>query len=143
MRNIPSPLRLELSNGLLNVLNDAENIINNDFIKTEDLDEKDIEEIKNKYDFEVIKNTLNDGHIPKILEFFYGGDDNEIFRINSEMLGIDGDGTQFIDLLCSPKGEEMMQENNLSIHLEMGIFFFFFFVDNFNTQESFYYFLLN
>ena len=49
------------------------------------------------------------------------------------MLGIDADGRQFIDFLCSPKGEEMMQDNSLPIHLEMRNIFY----DNFNTQESF------
>ena len=33
MRDIPSPPRVEISEGLLKVLNDAENIINNDFCK--------------------------------------------------------------------------------------------------------------
>ena len=55
------------------------------------------------------------------------------------MLGIDGDKSEFIDFLCSPKGEEIMQENSLSIHLKTGNIFY----DNFNTQESFYDFLLN
>ena len=58
MRDIPSPPRFELSDRLLNVLNNAENIINNNFVKTEDLDEKDIEDIKNEYDFEGIKTLL-------------------------------------------------------------------------------------
>ena len=36
------------------------------------------------------------------------------------MPGKDCDGSEFIDFLCSPKGEEIMQENSLSIHLETG-----------------------
>ena len=55
------------------------------------------------------------------------------------MVGIYGNGSEFIDFLCSPKGEEIMQENSISIHLETGNVFY----DNFNTQESFYDFLLN
>ena len=139
MTDILSPPILELSDGLLNVLNDGENIINYDVIKTEDLDEKDIEDIKNEYNFDGTKNTLDEGHIPEILQFFYSGDDNENFRINCEMLGIDGDESEFIDFLWSPKGEEIMQENSLSIHLEPGNIFY----NNLNTQESFYDFLLN
>ena len=134
MRGIPSPPRLELSDGLLNALNDAENIINNNFIKTEDLDEKDIEDIKNECDLEGIENTLHGGQIPAILELFYVKGDNEKFRINCEMLGIDGDESEFINFLCLPKGEEIMQENSLSIHLKTGNIFY----DNFNPQESFY-----
>ena len=48
------------------------------------------------------------------------------------MPGIDGDESEFFDFLCSPKGEEIMQENSLSIHLKTGNIY-----DNFNTQESF------
>ena len=138
MGDLPSPPRLELSDGFSNVLYNAENI-NNVFIKTEDLDEKDIEDIKKEYDFEGIENNLDEGHIPEILEFFEVGDGNEKFRINCEMLGIDGDKSEFIDFLCLLKGEEIMQENSISIHLEKENIF----DDNFNTQESFYNFLLN
>ena len=47
------------------------------FVKTEDLDEKDIEDIKNKHNLDDIKNTLDQGEIPETLEFFYGGDRND------------------------------------------------------------------
>ena len=39
------------------------------------------------------------------------------------MLGIDGGKSKIIDFLCSPKGEEIMQEISLSIHLETGNIF--------------------
>ena len=55
MRDIPSSPRLELSDGILDVVNDAEDIINNDLMSEKDLDEKDIEVIKREYDFEDIK----------------------------------------------------------------------------------------
>ena len=123
MRDIPSPPRLELSNGISNVLEDAEDIINNNFIREKDLDEKEIEDIKREYNFEDMKNTLDEGNIAEILEFFDDRDDNEKFHINCEMLGIDGDTADFIDFLCSPKGEKMMHENSLSIHMETGSIF--------------------
>ena len=119
-------------------MNDAEDIINKDLIREKDLEENDIEDIKGKYDFEDIKSTLDEGNVPENIEFFYSGDDNEKFHINCEMLGVDCDGSKFIDFLCLPKGEEIMQENILSIHLETGNIFY----DIFNTQESFYDFLL-
>ena len=75
----------------------------------------------------------------KYLNFFYGGDDSEKFRINCEMIGLTGDNSEFIDFLCSSAGKQIMQENSTSIHLESGNLFY----DNFNTQESFYDFLLN
>ena len=55
------------------------------------------------------------------------------------MLGLTGDNSEFIDFLCSTAGEQMMQENSKSIHLESGNLFY----DNFNMRENFYDFLLN
>ena len=70
MRDIPSPPKLELSDGIFNVLKDAKDVVNNDFLNENDLNEKDIEDIKKEYDFEDIKNTLDEGNIPPVLEFF-------------------------------------------------------------------------
>ena len=55
------------------------------------------------------------------------------------MLGLTGDSSEFIDFLFSSAGEQIMQENSMSIHLESGNLFY----DNFNTQENLYDFLLN
>ena len=55
------------------------------------------------------------------------------------MLGLTGDSSDFIYYLCSTQGEQMLQENIISIHLDTGNIFY----DNFNTQERFYDFLLN
>ena len=49
------------------------------------------------------------------------------------MLGLTADNSELIEFLCSTKGEQIMQENSMSNHLENGNFFY----DNFNTQESF------
>ena len=59
MKSVPSPPRLELSNEISNVLNDADNIINNDFVKVEELDYRDIQEIKYEYSFDNTKNSKN------------------------------------------------------------------------------------
>ena len=134
MKSVPSPPRLELSDEILKVLSYGEDVINDDFVKVEDLDDKDVQEIKDEYNFDDIKNEFDE-----ILEFFYGGEDNEKIRINCEMLRLTRDNSNFIEFLCSSKGEQIMQENSMSIHLESGNLF----CDNFNTQESFYDFLLN
>ena len=54
------------------------------------------------------------------------------------MLGLNNDNSELIDFICYEKGEEIMQENSFSIHVEIGNIF----CDNFNTNESFYDFLL-
>ena len=55
------------------------------------------------------------------------------------MLGLTGDNSDFIDYLCSMQGEQMLQENSMSIHFDTGNLFY----DNLNTQEGFCDFLLN
>ena len=46
MKSIPSPPRLELDDEILNVLKDAENVINNGFVKVEENDDKDIQRLR-------------------------------------------------------------------------------------------------
>ena len=58
MKNIPSPSRLELSDEIINVLSDAKDVINNDFVKVEKLDDNGLQDIKEKYNFDDIKMNL-------------------------------------------------------------------------------------
>ena len=134
MRDILSLLGLELPDETLNLLSDAEGILETDFVNGKTLNEKDLNEIKNEYDFDDIKSDLDEGNIPPVLY----GSDNENFRINCEMLRLNGDNSELIAFICSEKGEETMQDNSLSIHVETGNVFY----DNFNTNESFNDFLL-
>ena len=73
MRNIPSPPRLELPDEILNVLKDAEDVINNDFVEVKELDDKDIQEIKDEYNFDDIKVNLTMEKFQKYLNFFMVG----------------------------------------------------------------------
>ena len=66
MKSFPPPPRLELTDEILNVLTDAENVINN-----EETDDKDIQQIKDEYNLDYIKNEFDEGKVPEILEFFY------------------------------------------------------------------------
>ena len=54
------------------------------------------------------------------------------------MLGLNRDNSKLIDFICSEEGEKMMQAYSVSIHAETGDAFY----NNFNTNESFYDFLL-
>ena len=99
MRIIPSRPPLQLSDKILNVLSDAEDVINNKFVKVEEFDNKDLQDMKDKYNFDDIKSEFDNGKIPDILEFLYGGDDNENFRINCKMLDLTNENNDFIDIL--------------------------------------------
>ena len=91
MKSLPSSPRLGFSYEILNVLNGSEDVINNDLVKVDEVEEKDIQEIKCEYIFDDIKNKFDEGKVPEILELFYGGEDKEKFRINCEMFGKTGD----------------------------------------------------
>ena len=64
MKNIPSPSHFEFSDEIVNVLSDAKDVINNDFVKVEKLDDNGLQDIKEKYNFDDIKNEFDDGKIP-------------------------------------------------------------------------------
>ena len=69
-------------------------------IKTDYVSDKTLEDIKKEYDFEDIKNTLNEGNIPPICDFFYEGE-SEKFCVNCKMLGLKKDNAELVDFICS------------------------------------------
>ena len=50
------------------------------------------------------------------------------------MLGLNKGNAEIVDFICSQQGEELFQDNSLSIHLQSENIFY----DNFNTNKSFY-----
>ena len=52
-------------------------------------------------------------------------------------LGLNEDNDEFVFLLCSEHGQNILIENSVSIHIESGNIFY----DNFNTNKNFYKFL--
>ena len=70
IKSIPSPPRLELDDEILNVLKDAENVINNGFVKVEENDDMDIQEVKNESIFDNMKLSLTMEKFLKYFNFF-------------------------------------------------------------------------
>ena len=54
------------------------------------------------------------------------------------MLNLNENNSTFIDLICSEKGEQILNSNSLSIHIKTGNILY----NNFNTNENSYNFLL-
>ena len=68
---IPDPFKIEIGDPLLNVLStDAEDISKDDSVTDKVVEDKTIEQIKDEYNFDDIKDTFDDGKIPPQLEFF-------------------------------------------------------------------------
>lgn len=96
------------------------------------LNGKEIEDIKEEYDFDDIKNTLYEGNIPWQHKFLFVCE-NKKFLIASILLGLNEDTNKFPSYLCPDQGHNILTENSLWIHIKTGNIFY----DNFNTNESF------
>ena len=135
---MPDLPKLELGNQLLNNLGpEAEDILEDNFVTSKELEDKTLENIKEEYNFDEIKDVFDDTVVPYQLEFFYGGDNGNFIRA-CNFLSIDEDNNEFVSFLCSDRGQNIMTNNSLSIHIESGNIFY----QIFNTNENFYIFLL-
>ena len=112
---------------------EAEGILEDDYVNDKVIQEKAIEQIKDEYNFHDIKYAFDEGKIPQQLEFFFGGDnDNLVYTCN--FLSLNEGNNEFILFLCSDTGQNIMTNNILSIHIESGDIFY----SDFNTKENFY-----
>ena len=91
-----------------------------------------------KIDLTRLKDEIDAGKIPREIEFYFGGENNN-FSLMCSQLGLNKDNENFIDFLSSDIGLQIFGENMLSIHIETENIFY----DNYNTNESIYSFLLN
>ena len=108
-----------------------------DFVSSKELEDKTIEQIKDEYNFDEIKDAFDHAAVLHQLGFFYGGD-NENFVRACNFLSPNEDNNEFVSFLCSDRGQNIMTNNSLSIHIESGNIFY----QNLNTNENFYSFLL-
>ena len=135
---IPDLPKLELGDALANLLGpEAEDILKEEFVNSKKLEDETLENIQEEYNFDEIKDAFDDASVPKQLEFFYGGD-NDNFVQACNFLSPNEDNNEFISFLCSDYGQNIMTNNSLSIHIKTGNIFY----QNFNTNENFYSFLL-
>ena len=116
---------------------DTEKILTDDYVNNKELQDKTLEQIKEEYKFDEIKDAFDKGIIPSQLEFFFGGD-NDIFVQACNFLSLNEANNEFVSFLCADIGQNIMTNNSLSIHVETGDIFY----NDFNTRENFYNFLL-
>ena len=65
--------KTELGDRSANVLGtEREEILEDDFLLVKELEDKNIEEIKEEYEFDKIKDVFDEGTIATQLDFFYG-----------------------------------------------------------------------
>ena len=134
---IPDAPKIEIGDPLLNFLStDAEDILVNDYVNGEELQDRAIEKINEEYKFEEIKDAFDEGKIPPQLEFFLEAFNFQLF-LTFNFLSLSEHNNELVSFLGSDMGQNIMTNNSLSIHLEVGDIFY----NNFNTKEHFYNFL--
>ena len=123
---VPEVPKLELDDRLVNVQREqrgteGEQILEDDFLRVKELEEKSIDEIKEEYQFDKIKDAFDEGTIPPQLDFFYGGKQlSENFICVCNFLLFNNEIIGFVDILCSYRAQSFMANNSLSIHAESG-----------------------
>ena len=66
---IPDPHKIEIEDPLLNVLpTDTENIVKDDYVNDKVIEDKTIEQIKDEYNIDAIKDAFDDGQV--LIKFF-------------------------------------------------------------------------
>ena len=117
---IPVQPQLETGDPLLNFLStDTERILTDDYVSDEKWKDKTLEQIKEEYKFDDIKDAFDEGKIPPQFEFFFGGGNGNFLQA-CNFLSLNEDNNEFASFLWSDMGQNIMTNNSLSIHVETG-----------------------
>lgn len=96
---------IEIGDPLLNVLStDVEEILKYDYVSDKVLEDRTIEQIRDEYSFDEIKDAFSEGQIPPQLEFFLGGE-NDNFVHTCNFLLFSKDNNESISFLSSDIGK--------------------------------------
>ena len=88
-----------MSDPLLNILYaDAKKLLKDDYVHDRTLQDKKLEQIKEKYNFDVIKDVFDNRTILPRLEYFFGGDKNNFVQA-CNFLSLDVDNNKFVPFL--------------------------------------------
>ena len=102
-----------------------------DFETKQKIKKQKDDEIQQEIDLTRLKDEIDPGEIPREIEFYFGGENDNFFLMCSQ-LGLNKDNENFIDFLSSDISSQIFRENMLSIHIEVGNIFY----NNYNTNES-------
>ena len=79
----------------------------------------------------MLTDEIDQGHVPEILEFYFGGPDDSFFPKILD-LNPNEDTMLFMQFLSTDYGSQIMKQNRLSIHSITGDLYY----DGINTNES-------
>ena len=134
IHEIPDLPKLELGNGLVNLLGaEAKDILEGKLVNSKKLEDDVLENIKEGYGFEEIKDAFDEGAVPEQLEFFYGGE-NKIFARACNFWSLGNVNREFIAIIISDIGKNIMTNSSIFKHIESENIFH----QNLNTNENVY-----
>ena len=124
--------------GFLNALGvEANDVLDKEFITKQEETDAALQQIKQEYNFDDIRETFDEGIVHPKVDFFYGGDNDNFIRA-IKFLSPSSDNREFIAFLLLDLAQKVMNSNSLSIHIESGDTFY----QNFYTGGNFYNFLM-
>ena len=97
--------------------------------KKKEIKKQQDKEINDEIDLQRLHHEINSREIPKEIEFYFGGLNENIFLMCSS-LNLSRENSDFIDL-SSGIGSQVLRENMLSSHIESGNIFY----DNYNMNQ--------
>ena len=100
------------------------------FKKKKEIKKQQDKEINDEIDLQRLHHEINSREIPKEIEFYFGGLNENIFLMCSS-LNLSRENSDFIDFLSSGIGSQVLRENMLSSHIESGNIFY----DNYNMNQ--------
>ena len=117
---------------------EANDLLDSNFITPQEKNGAVLEQIKQDYNFDEIKDTFDQGIAYESAEFFYGGYSENLVQ-NVEFLNPSSNNWEFVAILLSDLERNVMTSNKLSIHIVNGDIFY----ENHNTGKNFYNFLID
>ena len=118
------------SDPLLEYFRNADEVLRDNFILEKEKNEAVLENFKKQYQIDTLTDEIDQGHIPEILEFYFGGPDDFFF---AKILDVnpDEDTILFMQFLATDYGSQIMKQNRLSIHSSTDDLYY----DGVNTNE--------
>ena len=107
------------SDPLLEYFKNADEILNDNFIPEKEKNEAELENFKKQYQIDTLTDEIDQGHIPAILEFYFGDPDDSFFAKILD-LNPDEDTMPFMQFLATDYGSQIMKQNRLFIHSNTG-----------------------
>ena len=104
---------------MIEYFKNADEILNDNIILEKEKNEAELENFKKQYQIDMLKDEIDQGHIPEILEFYFGGPDDSFFAKILD-LNPDEDTMLFMQCLATDYGSQIMKQNRLSIHSSTG-----------------------